>query len=297
MSKRDLFVKKIEEKKEENKTSYIDSIIENSTDTNQIQFGNADKFIPYDDEKLRLDIHSGDSLDRLRESIETNGIMQPIIVVPHNNKFMIISGHNRVYIAKQLGIKVPYILKDNLTKEEMDLICIDTNLLNRQITEFKASQLAYILKKKMDAEKHQGSSFHGETKYTGDKIGEEYGLSRTMIFRYIKLNDLIDEALEMVDNKEITIRTAYELTFFKQEIQKVIIDAKEQFKINEKMLKILRDNMVDKNFENIEDETTCIKSQLYELCFTAKQTHRLDYRNIKNIYQAILKITKLKNMS
>lgn len=304
-SKRELLRQKQKEKKvtiEPNTVSIIDSIIEkneeeiaekektnpdngaslpdeNTDKHNKILYADAKEFVPYYDKKLRLDIHTGEEYERLKESIEKNGIMQPIICGMYNGEKMIISGHNRVAIAKELNIKVPYILHENLSKEDMDLICIDTNLLNRQLTEYKVSQLAYVLKVKMDSEKHQGLS----TGFTnsGTKIGEEYGLSRQMIHRYIKMNDLVPDGLELVDKKEISIKVAYELSFLKPEIQKFIIESRFQFKLSEKTLKILREELKEKDFNDNELEITYIKSRLFELCVSERQSHKIDYRNIK----------------
>ena len=139
-----------------------------------------------------------------------NGIFTPVICVKKEDKLMILSGHNRVDVAKELNIEVPYILKKDISDEEMELICIDDNLIHRQRSDYKPMQLAYLIKVKMDAEKHQGKSLGTEfPKNTGDKIGEEHALTRRMIGKYLKLNDLVDKAKELVDNKIVTISAGY----------------------------------------------------------------------------------------
>ena len=42
--------------------------------TNEILCAPVDSFIPYNDEKLRLDLHQGEDRERLKESIKLNGI-------------------------------------------------------------------------------------------------------------------------------------------------------------------------------------------------------------------------------
>ena len=205
--------------------------------TNEILCAPVDSFIPYNDEKLRLDLHQGEDRERLKESIKLNGIFTPIICVKKDDKLMVLSGHNRLDIAKELGIEVPYILKKDLSQEEMELICIDDNLIHRQRTDYKPMQLAYSIKVKMDAERHQGVALsNGYSKLTGDKIGEEHGLTRKMINIYLKLNELIDEAKDLVDQKKISIRLAYELAFLDSEMQQIILEYLNDFKINEKMV-------------------------------------------------------------
>ena len=252
--------------------------------TNEIICAPVDSFIPYNDEKLRLDLHQGEDRERLKESIKLNGIFTPIICVKKDDKLMVLSGHNRLDIAKELGIEVPYILKKDLSQEEMELICIDDNLIHRQRTDYKPMQLAYSIKVKMDAERHQGVALsNGYSKLTGDKIGEEHGLTRKMINIYLKLNELIDEAKDLVDQKKISIRLAYELAFLDSEMQQIILEYLNDFKINEKMVKAIRNNISDKELKTFEDKKMFIESQLLQLRVTVTQSHKIDYRKLRKV--------------
>lgn len=190
-----------EESSEDNLTkSIVRELNEKEEMENKVLIAPPDKFIPYEDENLRLDLHVGADRERLKESIQANGIFTPVICVEKNDKFMILSGHNRVHVAQELNMEVPYILKSNLTKEEMNLICIDDNLIHRQRADYKPMQLAYLIKVKMDAQKHQGKALgNGYSKYSGDKIREGLGLTRKMINIYLKLNELTDNAKRLVD--------------------------------------------------------------------------------------------------
>lgn len=270
---------------EDNITKTLVRELEKQTESeNEIFTAPADIFIPYEDEKLRLDLHHGEDRERLKESIKLNGIFTPVICVKKDDKLMILSGHNRVDIAKELNVKVPYILKNNISQEEMELICIDDNLIHRQRNDYKPMQLAYSIKVKMDAERHQGVTMsNGYSKLTGDKIGEEHGLTRKMINIYLKLNELIEEAKEMVNKKTISIRVAYELAFLDEESQQIILEYLKDFKINEKMLKAIRNNMKEKNFTKFEDKKIFIESQLVQLRVTVTQSHKLDFRKVRKI--------------
>lgn len=270
---------------EDNLTKSIVKELENQAETvNEIPTAPADMFIPYNDEKLRLDLHYGEDRERLKESIQLNGIFTPVICVKNNDKFMILSGHNRVDIAKELNINVPYILKNDLSHEEMELICIDDNLIHRQRNDYKPMQLAYSIKVKMDAEKHQGVALsNGYSKLTGDKIGEEHGLTRKMINIYLKLNELVDEAKQLVNEKKISIRLAYELAFLDGDSQKIILDYLNDFKINEKMVNAIRNNIIDKEFKTYEDKKIFIESQLMQLRVTVTQSRKLDFRKVRKV--------------
>lgn len=274
-----------EESSEDNLTkSIVRELNEHFESENEILTAPANMFIPYEDEKLRLDLHHGEDRERLKESIKLNGIFTPVICVKKNDKLMILSGHNRVDVAKELNVSVPYILKNNITQEEMELICIDDNLIHRQRNDYKPMQLAYSIKVKMDAERHQGVSLsNGYSKLTGDKIGDEHGLTRKMINIYLKLNELIDEAKEMVDKKTISIRLGYELAFLDKESQRIILEYLNDFKINEKMVNSIRNNIKNKNFTNQVDKKIFIESQLMQLRVTVTQSHKLDFRKVRKI--------------
>lgn len=274
-----------EESSEDNLTkSIVKELNEHFESENEILTAPANMFIPYEDENLRLDLHYGEDRERLKESIKLNGIFTPVICVKKNDKLMILSGHNRVDVAKELNIEIPYILKSNISQEEMKLICIDDNLIHRQRSDYKPMQLAYSIKVKMDAERHQGvASSNGYSKLTGDKIGEEHGLTRKMINIYLKLNELVDEAKELVNKKKISIRLAYELAFLDSDSQRIILEYLNDFKINEKMVKEIRNNILEKELKTYEEKKTFIESQLLQLRVTVTQSHKLDFRKVRKV--------------
>ncbi len=272
-----------EDSSEDNLTkSIVRELDKDKESENEILYASTDMFISYEDEKLRLDLHHGEDRERLKESIKLNGIFTPVICVKKDDKLMVLSGHNRLDIAKELNIEVPYILKANLTHEEMELICIDDNLIHRQRTDYKPMQLAYLIKVKMDAEKHQGKSLGTEfPKNTGDKIGEEHTLTRRMIGKYLKLNNLIDPAKRMVDDKVLTISTGYELAFFEPELQTSLLSYLKKYKINEKILKELRNKLLSQKIENQKEKKEFILNELNELIKNKDKKRVFDFRNIK----------------
>lgn len=272
-----------EESSEDNLTkSIVRELDEHIESANEILTAPADMFIPYKDEKLRLDLHHGEDRERLKESIQLNGIFTPVICVKKDDKLMILSGHNRVDIAQELNIEVPYILKTNISQEEMELICIDDNLIHRQRTDYKPMQLAYSIKVKMDAERHQGVTLStGYSKLTGDKIGEEHGLSRKMINIYLKLNELSDEIKEKVNNQSIAIKTAYELAFLDSQCQTLLADYIDKYKINAKIIRDIRKKIQDKDFQSFQEKKEFLESQILLLCVPGTQSRKFDIRNVK----------------
>lgn len=206
---------------------------------------NYDIFDSYPDEKLRLPLLVGVEREKLYRSIKNNGIMSPIICKydPNNpKKLIILSGHNRIDIAKELKCEVPYIIKNNLSLFEEQLIVIDENFVGRQIENILPSHLAYVLKAKREAEAHQG--VYGGS-WVENGASEQYRIKKTMILAYIKLNELIQEFLDMVDDKKITIKAGYNLAFISQDNQKLLYEYlqshHELIKISESIAKKLKE--------------------------------------------------------
>lgn len=244
-------------------------------------YGSPDIFTPHFDSDVRLKLHTGEKREQLLESIKAQGIVAPVLTTVRNNELMIISGHNRVDIAKELGIKVPYIIKETSTDADCIVMAADENLLNRQYEEFLPSEFAKLLKKKVDAEKEIATVkpfYTTKSTATTAKVSKEHGLSRQMVCKYLKLNDLVATATTLLDEKVITIRTAYELAFFDERVQHVIVNMMNNYVINEKNLKQLRKGMADKEFNNEEDLVQFIK-----LHVSSKESkkRKFDYRNVK----------------
>lgn len=237
----------------------------------------AKDLIPFSDEKLRLNIHTGDSYDRLKESIQQNGIINPVIVRKKDSKYEIIAGHNRVQICKDLKIDVPCLVRENMDDEEAMRICIDTNLLNRQRSDFKPTQFAYMLKVRFEKEKHQGIAYE-DASLTGAQVGAQFGLDRRTIHRYIKLNLLTDKAKEKLDAGKLTIRVGYDLAFLPASLQNYIMDNYDKYKISESGLQKIKQQIKQ---ESLEDEEALIDLAKNILPHKNDTIRKFEYKNIK----------------
>ena len=161
----------------------------------------------------------------LVESIYTQGILTPVTVRPlDNGEYEVISGHRRLFACQKLGINaIPTIVKE-LSREDAILEMVDSNLHREHIL---PSEKAKAYKMKMDAMKRQGERTDltlspMATKSAIDsaaEIGNAAGESRDQVFRYIRLNLLIPELLDMVDEGRIAFRPAVELSHLQEQEQ------------------------------------------------------------------------------
>lgn len=61
--------------------------------------------------------------------------------------------------------------------------------------------------------------------YPVQQVGDEAGVSKDTVRRFIRLTELIPELLDMVDQKQIAFNPAVELSFLKPEEQKQLLEA------------------------------------------------------------------------
>ena len=177
-----------------------------------------------------------DELKSLEESIQTSGVLSPVIVRPKDDgRYEMISGHRRKFACNKLGIETIPCLVKNLTDDEATIFMVDSNLQREKLL---PSEKAFAYKMKYEALKHQGTSLPQDTtlrpvgtKLRSDSIlAEEVNESARQIQRYIRLTNLVPELLEMVDNTEcglspsIAFRPAVELSYLMEDEQRDLVD-------------------------------------------------------------------------
>lgn len=156
------------------------------------------------------------------------GVTTPLIVRPDpDGGYEIISGHRRHHAAEMAGLDtLPVIVRD-LDDDAAIIMMVDSNLQREEIL---PSERAYAYKMKMDAIKHQGqrtdlTSTQVVSKLAAEKVGEDAGVSRESVRRYVRLTNLIPEVLNMVDEKKISFNPAVELSYLKPQEQQSFLAA------------------------------------------------------------------------
>ena len=165
------------------------------------------------------------------ESIRENGVLVPIIVRKiANDKYEIISGHNRVECSKELQLStIPAQIVD-CDDNKATLIMIDTNLCNRD--KILPVEKGYAYKMKMEILKNNPNISNIKEFIDNSQVGTEEG--KTKIYRYIRLTELIKSMQEKVNLEKIPITAGAELSYLSNEEQEIInqvIEA-EQVKIS-----------------------------------------------------------------
>ncbi len=166
-----------------------------------------------------------EEMNTLIESIQTQGILSPLIVRPMENttdEYEVVSGHRRLHAAMKAGLETVPAFIYALDRDAAAIAVVDSNLHREHIL---PSEKAFAYKMKYDAIKHQGTSSQLETKLRSDELlGADSGESRAQVQRYIRLTYLIPELLTMMDEGKIALSVGVELSFLPEQCQYDVLE-------------------------------------------------------------------------
>lgn len=166
-----------------------------------------------------------EEMQNLIDSINERGILTPLTVRKiSGTEYEIISGHRRFYAAKKLGFELIPAFIYELTYEEAVIAMVDANLQREHIL---PSEKAKAYKMKLEAIKSQGE----RTDLTSDQVGPKLAVeeiskndSASQVKRYIRLNNLIPELLDLVDEERIAFTPAVELSYLNEVEQADLVE-------------------------------------------------------------------------
>lgn len=182
--------------------------------------------------KVKLD----EDMDALVESIKQCGVLTPVIARPHKDGgYEILSGHRRVKACELAGITdIPVVLK-NLDDDTATILLVDSNLQREHIL---PSEKAFAYQMKLEAMKRKAGrpskenseqfALNFQGKQSSEILGEQVGESKDQIRRYIRLTNLIDPILDMVDNNQIAMNAAVEISYLGSKEQAAVMQSIEK---------------------------------------------------------------------
>lgn len=193
----------------------------------------VEKLRPFEGHPFK--VKDDEEMNTLIESVQTQGILSPLIVRPIENteEYEVISGHRRLHAAVKAGItEVPAFIYA-LDRDSAAIAVVDSNLHREHIL---PSEKAFAYKMKLDAMSRQGfrsdltSDQVGRKLETADIIAQQSDDSKTQVRRYIRLTNLIPELLEFMDEGKMALSVGVELSFLDEQSQ---YDVLEQCEIND----------------------------------------------------------------
>lgn len=171
-----------------------------------------------------------DEMNTLIESIQTQGILSPLIVRPMENttdEYEVVSGHRRLHAAVKAGLETVPAFIYALDRDAAAIAVVDSNLHREHIL---PSEKAFAYKMKLDAMSRQGyrsdltSDQVGRKLETAEIIAQQSDDSKSQVRRYIRLTYLIPELLDWMDEGKIALSVGVELSFLSDEAQYGVLE-------------------------------------------------------------------------
>jgi len=176
-------------------------------------------------------VRDDDTMQQTVESIREYGVLVPAIARPlKDGTYELISGHRRKHACELAGlVTMPVIIRD-VDRNTAIIIMVDSNLQRENIL---PSEKAKAYKMKLEAIKRRagrpsrnsvqaGQNYGGKT--SREQIAENSPDSATQIQRYIRLNELEPELMQLVDDGKIGMTPAVEISYLKPDEQKMLIE-------------------------------------------------------------------------
>ena len=168
-------------------------------------------------------------MNTLIESIQTQGVLSPLIVRPIENtdEYEVVSGHRRLHAAQKAGITEVPALIYALDPDAAAIAVVDSNLHREHIL---PSEKAFAYRTKLEAMSRQGhrsdltSDQLGRKLETAEIIAQQSDDSKSQVRRYIRLTYLIPEFLEKMDEGEIALSVGVELSFLDEQSQREVLE-------------------------------------------------------------------------
>lgn len=187
----------------------------------------VEKLHPFDGHPFK--VKDDDEMNTLIESIQTQGVLSPLIVRPIENteEYEVISGHRRLHAAQKAGITEVPALIYALDRDAAAIAVVDSNLHREHIL---PSEKAFAYKLKMEALSRQGKRTdltlsQVATKLdTATEIGNCSGESRDTVYRYIRLTHLIPELLDLMDEDKIALMVGEALSYLGDKEQYAVLE-------------------------------------------------------------------------
>lgn len=183
---------------------------------------------------------SQETLEELKDSIKSKGIISPIIVRKNADKYEIIAGERRYRAAKEAGLeRIPAIVK-NIDQQEVLEIAIIENIQRQALNSVEEAEAYRLLMETCE--------------YTQNDVGIVVGKSRSYVANLVRLLSLPEKVLEYLRQDKLTMGHA-----------RALIGHDEALAIAEKILsQQLNVRQVEKLIQSKKDKSGKVKNHELE---------------------------------
>lgn len=131
-----------------------------------------------------------EALQELANSIKIHGVLQPILVVEKNGRYLIVAGERRFRASKIAGLKEIPCLVGDFNDNEIKEISIIENLQRKDLTPIEEAK---AIKQLID-----------EFGWTQDVVAERLGKSRPAITNTLRILNLVPEVIQMIEDGKLS---------------------------------------------------------------------------------------------
>ena len=172
-------------------------------------------------------VRDDDTMKETVESVKEYGVLMPAIARPREDGgYELVSGHRRKRACELAGLETMPVIVRDLDRDTAIIYMVDSNIQRENISPIEKAK---ALKMKLEAIKRQGqrtdlTSMQVAQKLSVEQVGDEAGISKDQVRRYVRLTELSPELQQMVDDKKIAMTPAVELSYLKPEEQALLVE-------------------------------------------------------------------------
>ena len=177
-------------------------------------------------------VRDDEDMIQLVESVKERGVITPATVrQKEDGRYELISGHRRKRACELAGFEALRCEVVDLDRDAATVLMVESNYQRSQIL---PSEKAFAYKMRLEAMNRQAGRPRKENptpvvsdsdgQRTNEVLGNEVGESREQIRRYIRLTNLVQELLDLVDEGKIKMRPAVELSYLDEGCQRDVVE-------------------------------------------------------------------------
>lgn len=173
----------------------------------------------------------GDLTD-LEKSIESMGLLQPIIVRPVKKKLEVVVGQRRFFVCKNLGWKTIPAIKREMTDREALILSLTENVQVDSLDPIDRAEAARQLITDLEAEMPRTQAV--------EWVAKQLGKSSSTIYDWLRLLETSEGVKMMIRQKKIDIRVGARLASLPKKTQEEVAELiHEEYLSQNKAVKVI----------------------------------------------------------
>ena len=178
-------------------------------------------------------VRDDEEMDKMVDSVKEYGVMTPAIVRPRRDGgYEIVAGHRRCHASQRAGVNTMPCIVRELDDDTAIILMVDSNCQREHILpseKAKAYQmkLEAIRRKAGRPLKENSRQLVGNFE-SADLVGQSNGESGRQVQRFIRLNNLTPDLMQLVDDGRLKTTPAVELSYLTPEEQEEFLSYMEE---------------------------------------------------------------------